>query len=115
MVNMEGEKQKKYSEPPPMSRKNQRCPSTALHIPYPPRRTSPLCNGGGEQGGFTVALPKNDTASCLSPPKKNHHLCNGGGGRGCSLWRCTSMALHVAYYPPPPPPPHHPHPGIYKN
>ena len=65
LVNLEGEIQKKYSVPNFMSGNNQHCPSTH-------GTAHPLCKGGGEQGGFTMALPKNGTASCLSPPLPLH-------------------------------------------
>jgi hypothetical protein len=52
-----------------------RLPRTALQVAYPPPEKPTI---RGEQGGFTVALPKNGTASCLSPPRKTHHSCNGG-------------------------------------
>ena len=75
-----------------------RRPRTALQVAYPPPEKPTILRG--EQGGFTVALPKNDTASCLSPPRKTHHSCNGGGGRGCSPCHCPRTALHVVAYPP---------------
>jgi hypothetical protein len=55
--------------------------------PIPPPKKPTILRG--EQGGFTVALAKNDTASCLSPPRKTHHSCNGGVGKGV-----FTVALH---------------------
>ena len=52
-----------------------------------------------------MALPKNDTASCLSPPKNKHHSCSGGGGEGgvrrgvAQAWHCTSPT--IPHLPPP--------------
>ena len=63
-----------------------RLPRTALQVAYPPPEKPTI---RGEQGGFTVALPKNGTASCLSPPRKTHHSCNGGVGKGV-----FTVALH---------------------
>jgi hypothetical protein len=107
-----------------MSGKNQCCPSMALHVPYPPRRTRPSWNEGGRQGVFTVAR-RPRTAQQVAyppPPRKTHHTCNGGGGD-----RKCSTAVHVAYpplphvaYPPPTPrrlsPPTPPPPNMsWKN
>ena len=106
MVNMEGEIQKKYSEPPPMSRKNQRCPSTALHIPYPPRRTSPLCNGGGERGGSPWRCPRT-TLQVAYPPLKKTTIRVMGGGKGVFAVALhkhgTARRLLSPTSPPPPP------------
>jgi len=92
--------------PPLMSGKDQRCPSTALHVPYPTRRTHPSWNGGGDRGCSPWRRPRT-ALQVAYPPLEKPTICvmGVGGGRGCSLWRRTSTALHVAYPPPPPPPP----------
>jgi hypothetical protein len=55
-----------------MSGKNQCCPSMALHVPYPPRRTRPSWNEGGRQGVFTVARrPRTAQQVAYPPPPKN--------------------------------------------
>jgi hypothetical protein len=86
----------------------------ARHLTSPilPRRTHQTWNGGGGQGVFTLASPKNSTKSRLPPPKKNHHTCNGGGERGiqrgvAQARQCTSPIppTPVPYPPLPPPPP----------
>ena len=80
--------------------------------PIPPEKPTNCGMGGGRQGVFTVAPPKNTTASRLSPPKKPTIRVMGGGTKKCSTWRHSNTAVHVAYppllhvaYPPLPPPP----------
>jgi hypothetical protein len=96
-----------------------RCPSTALHVAYPPPSptscpgkinvaqawhcTSPIppeepaLHGmrGGDRGcsPWHVAQERH-CKSPIPPPRKTHHTCNGGGGD-----RKCSTAVHVAYPP----------------
>ena len=92
--------------PPLMSGKNQRSPSTSLHVPYPPPKNKPFVKwGGGNRGGSPWRCPRTTLQVAYPPLEKPTIRVMGGGGKGCSPWRCQSMALHVAY-PPPSPPPH---------
>ena len=58
-------------------------PSTVLHAAYPPPEQPTLPGmGGGGQGVFTVASPKNGTARRLSPPRKTTKKYDRGGEPG---------------------------------
>ena len=99
--------------PPLISRKNQRCPSTALHVPYPPRKTHQLWNGGGETGGVHRGAAQEHHCKSPIPPQKNHHTCNGGRDQGvfnvASLKHGSARRLSPPtprrLSPPTPPPP----------
>jgi hypothetical protein len=98
---------------PPHVGEKSTLPKHGTAHPLSPPKNPPIVEwGGGRQGVFTVAPPKNTTASRLSPPKKPTIRVMGGGTKGCSKWRHSNTAVHVAYpplphvaYPPLPPPP----------
>ena len=92
--------------PPLLSGKNQRSPSTALHVPYPPPKNKPFVKwGGGNRGGSPWRCPRTTLQVAYPPLEKPTIRVMGGEGEGgvhrgiAQAWHCTSPI-------PPLPPPH---------
>ena len=59
------------------------CSTMASHLAWRRKKRKPSIDGGGGEGGFTVALTKHGTTRCLSPPKIPPLVEYGvGGGQG---------------------------------
>ena len=76
--------------PPLLSGKNQRSPSTALHVPYPPPKNKPFVKwGGGNRGGSPWRCPRTTLQVAYPPLEKPTIRVMGGGGKGV-----FTVALH---------------------